>query len=350
MLLQERDCKLYYDHGTEEEENKCQLIEQPGSKVSISPPISFKKKLRRSTFDLSSFNSTSESNTTASSSQTRNASTLRHRGSVSLSHSQDNHTSPEGAATTALLRTTADKNQKSPVQEVQDAIANAQSLHDKRKYEEEDSCFQITGATTMHAGNFSVPADVSSNISSRHRDATISFTQCLFEILLLGYLIVPLLQLTVTIERHARSILREMQVNFGIASSFLISPFSFQREPIDIDARYICSSSIYSMRREMSGENDISMDLSDSMCCYSSSSSASDENNNESEQDGWGHFADFQDELADESSFIPSCSLSPIRNRAAVTPAVLPSCVTTLETLTEGHEEEDDDAGDDWSF
>ena len=66
----------------------------------------------------------------------------------------------------------------------------------------------------------------------------------------------------------------------------------------------------------------------ETVCGYSSSSSSS----GEGEEDDWGHFADFRDELADESSFIPSCSTS-----------------HTLETLTEGREE-DDDVGEDWSF
>ena len=67
-------------------------------------------------------------------------------------------------------------------------------------------------------------------------------------------------------------------------------------------------------------------------------------------RDEWGHFADFQDELADESSFIPSCrvSLNPVARRSSHNK-------TSLQTLTEIAEDDDVDNDDmdeedQWSF
>lgn len=66
-------------------------------------------------------------------------------------------------------------------------------------------------------------------------------------------------------------------------------------------------------------------------------------------KDEWGHFTDFQEELADESSFIPSC------RRPAFLPEedsrIFVATSTALETLaeiTEDNEEEEDEGG--WSF
>ena len=68
----------------------------------------------------------------------------------------------------------------------------------------------------------------------------------------------------------------------------------------------------------------------------------------ETTRDEWGHFADFQDELADESSFIPSCrvTLTPDGRRSSIT-------TTTLQTLSEvvEHDCDDDDVEEEeWSF
>ncbi|MGK3761749.1 MAG: hypothetical protein ACI8RD_014067, partial [Bacillariaceae sp.] len=78
-------------------------------------------------------------------------------------------------------------------------------------------------------------------------------------------------------------------------------------------------------------------------------SSCDDDEHQTIDADGWGHFADFQEELADESSFIPSCSRSNsvVPSYRSVTPPSPNNQKGALETLTESREEEDEE---DWSF
>lgn len=172
-----------------------------------------------------------------------------------------------------------------------------------------------------------------------HPDRIGSVTQYFLEDILLGYIVVPFLQLTISIERYLRSMLASM---FAPTSSF-------QQETINSDGEEHYSSSIVNLRQGLLDGNANYSGPSEAVCCYSSSSSSSDDDNAESEHDGWGHFADFRDELADEATFIPSCSPRSLRTQAMAAVAVPPSCVTTLETLAEVREE-DDDAGDDWNF
>jgi hypothetical protein len=77
----------------------------------------------------------------------------------------------------------------------------------------------------------------------------------------------------------------------------------------------------------------------DSSLTSSSTSSYSDERT--AVKDEWGHFADFQDELADESGFIPTCSRNPHRSSIKVSSS-------TLETLAE--EVREDGEEEDWNF
>jgi hypothetical protein len=68
---------------------------------------------------------------------------------------------------------------------------------------------------------------------------------------------------------------------------------------------------------------------------------------NSNKDDAWGHFTDFQDELADEASFIPSCSRSsPPRKKSMLQP-LSSSGLSPLAEETEGDEDEDEDG---WSF
>lgn len=293
MLLQERSYQLYHD-GEIEGEVQCRQN-------------SSNNKLRRSTFDLSSVNSLATSCSDSSSyslpSPTRKASTLRRR--VTSSSSNCNPSSTEGAASRALLLLAAHKDTKPALQEVRDEPRYTnQSL--EQTQEESDLCTRRAPST----------ASCMSDIVSSHPDSTNSFVQYVLRVILLGYFVIPFLQLTITMERHLRSTFGDLHRNLGLVfTSLFVS--SLQEEPIHFDGEEHCS-------------ND-SQGTYETVCCLSSSSSSS-----EGEEDDWGHFADFRDELADETSFIPSCSARP-------------SCVTTLETLAEGREE-DDDVGEDWSF
>jgi len=361
MLLQERN---YESH---------QLIEQrplaasenltdASSCSTISPPSSFNNRLHRSTFDLSSVNSlstsSSDSRSSRLSSPTRNTSTLRYRGqssSSSSSHYQDHPSLPEGAATPAVLHPAANIDTKSALQEIrEEPRERTQSLDETQG--ENDLCTHkiaaAAAATIICSNDSPMSATATSNIASMHTNCMRSVTQYFLEVILLRYLVVPFLQLTIIIERYLRSIcvFEDLQRNAGLVfASVFAHCSSFQQEPINFDGEELYSSSIAPLHQELSDNNDAFSCSSEAVCCYSSSFSSSDDDNTEREKDGWGHFADFQDELADESSFIPSCSASPLRTRAVAAVAVSPCCATTLETLAEVREE-DNDAGEDWSF
>lgn len=140
-----------------------------------------------------------------------------------------------------------------------------------------------------------------------------------------------LLASNITMERYLRSTVGELHRIVGFAFNSLSASSS------SVQGLYCSSNSIENFHGTP-------------QAIYSrSSSSSSTEDNTEGDENGWGHFADFRDELADEASFIPSCSVMPLRKRAVAAVVVQPSCATTLETLTEGRED-DDDAGEDWSF
>jgi hypothetical protein len=327
MLLQEHKYLLCYD-GQIDEGKSHQFIEQGASSSSVtstcanmSPPNSFRK-----TFDLSSVNSlptsSSSSNSYCLSSPPRKTSTLRYRGQSSSSLSSPSKPSvTESAATRALLEVTAHKDTRSSLQEVREEPGEIKQSLDETQGER-DLCTRETATATATSDT--------SRITSMHP-----------VVILLGYIVVPFLQLTISIERYLRSI---------FASLFAPSS-SFQQETINSDGEELYSSSIVNLRQGLLDGNAIYSGPSEAVCCYSSSSSSSssDDDNTESEQDGWGHFADFQDELADEASFIPSCSVRALRSQAVSAVAGPPSCATTLETLAEVREE-DDDAGEDWIF
>ena len=138
-------------------------------------------------------------------------------------------------------------------------------------------------------------------------------------------------------ERYFRSTFGEIHQNAGFVLASVYSPSSsIRQEPINFESKGLNRSS--NSREDFYGA-----------CEATSSSSSSSDDYSEEDEDGWGHFADFRDELADEASFIPSCSMMTIRQRSVVAVAVTPSCATTLETLAEGREE-DDEAEEDWSF
>jgi hypothetical protein len=72
---------------------------------------------------------------------------------------------------------------------------------------------------------------------------------------------------------------------------------------------------------------------------------------NNNKDDAWGHFTDFQDELADEASFIPSCSRSspPPRKQSTLQP-LSASGLSPLAEETEFDDEDEDEDEDGWSF
>ena len=372
MLLQEHNYDIYYNDEIEEEQSKFhQLADQRSSTVSvgfsdtstcakISPPSSFNNGLRRSTFDLSSFNSlaTSSSSSTSSCylpSPTRRSSTLRYRGSSS--HQNDCFSVQEGAATRALLELAAKETTSPTIEEVREEPSTIVQFLDETQ--EAEDLFSPTAAATASTDDSPAIAN-SSTASSQHGDER-SVMEFILEGILLGHLIVPLLHLIVTIERHVRSLFRGLQRNTGFLFASLFAPSSFQQEPNDADDEQL-SSSLNLMQQELVVEDDDDDDYpgsEEACCCYSSSSSSSSDNddNIESDAGGWGHFADFQDELADEKSFIPLCSASPLRTRSVVAAPPSPyqkgevgACVaSSLETLDECREE-DDDTEEDWSF
>lgn len=364
MLLQEHNYDLYYDDEIEEKQSKSH--QQRSSTVSvgfsdtsscakISPPSSFNnnngQQLRRSTFDLSSFNS--------------------------LSATSSDCCSPvqeEGAATLALLEQLAGKRETTSLSPI--TLEEAREEPSTNETQEAEDLFSPTTAATA-ADDAPAAVANSSTVSSHHNgDERRSVIQFILEGILLGHLIVPLLYLIVIVERCVRSLFRGLQRNAGFLFASLFAPSSsFQQEPTDAennDEQQLLASSLNLMQQELVEDVDDDDDedcpgSEEACCCYSSSSISSssdnnDDNNIESEATGgWGHFADFQDELADEKSFIPFCSASsPLRTRtrtrsvvaAAAPPSPVGSaCVvaSTLETLDECREE-DDDTEEDWSF
>lgn len=69
-------------------------------------------------------------------------------------------------------------------------------------------------------------------------------------------------------------------------------------------------------------------------------------------KDEWGHFTDFQEELADESSFIPSCSRFPPPPPRSSLQKLSSSGLTPLAEVQEkeGDDDEEEDEDEDWSF
>jgi len=352
MLLQERNYELYGDVEIEDEDKSHQSIEQRASTASVglwdaspyannSSSSSFNNRLRRSTFDLSSISSlatsASDSSSYCCSSPSRKSSTLRYRGQSPASSKFSNPPSQEGSTTQALLQQTVHEDTKSAFQEAHEEPTESS----EERQGSDDLCSQKSASVPCAKDSIAT----TTNIASSGPNRTSSVTQYFLEIILVGYLIVPFLELTIRIERYLRSTFGDLRRMMGLAFAGLFaSSSSFQEEPSNVDGEELYSSPIApALLEDRFDETDDYHGLSEAGCCYSSSSS-SDDSNNESEKDGWGHFADFQD----EPSFIPSVA-SPLRSRAVAAVATPTSCATTLETLAEGREE-DDEAGDDWNF
>uniref|UniRef100_A0A7S4ANN2 Uncharacterized protein n=1 Tax=Pseudo-nitzschia australis TaxID=44445 RepID=A0A7S4ANN2_9STRA len=352
MALQGRNCDLYYDGDIEKEIKSHHLAEQCGSVVSvgsseysscakISPPSSFNNGLRRSTFDLTSFDTLATSCSDSSgcySSPIRTSPTLRYRGRQSPSSSSQNHIYThfrEGAATQALLQLAAKSSALPPLQEVREESRTVARPLDKTKGDE-GLC-----SPKISTGYILMPETIDSNDCDDNYGSIMSY---ILEGILLGHIILPLLHFTIIIERRVRSFFWKLRCTIEFHFPILSAPSStFQQEPINFEGKELCSLLASSYMKQESIEDN------EDTCCYSSSSSSSDDENIERDQDEWGHFKDFRDELADESSFVPSCTASPLPRRPMATSALSPSCIATLEALTEG-QEEDDEVREDWSF
>jgi hypothetical protein len=318
MLLQEKhNFDLYDGKYVEEDSSKSHLECSNNNGTCIQ---------HRSTFDLSSFHRSSSTLSSASSSTNtlyvsfpksqrtyvRNNTTLRFRGPLSTSLEEDGNTSS--------VTTRSTKNQ-------------------------DESTSTSSGVTiSNNTSNQNTTSNINAN-NNRNDDEDGSVVESTLggNFLGCGHLIVILLHMIVTIERFVRRIFRE--VGFVYASIFASSS-SFQQEPVNDDEDELSSSTSAPPMQDADEDYSSSSDSSSS----SSSSSGDDEHDeHQIDADGWGHFADFQEELADESSFIPSCSRSNnvVRPYRSVTPPSPDNQKGALETLTESREEEDEE---DWSF
>jgi len=348
MMLQEPNYRLLSDGEIEDEGNSHRFVEQRDTINSVdvsnvsscekmTPQGSFGNNFRRSTFDLSSFNSLATSCSDGSSYSSPSCSPARKTTGLRCRRqsSSGKTSSSEGAATRTLLQQARDNGMKSPsMQEIrEEPTGMSQSLNTKQG--ENDRFAQQASADTTCTKDLSIAATAESRSSMQY----------FLEAILLGCLVIPILELTISIERYIRSIFGDLQRNAGSAfTSIYDSASSLRKESVNSCAKLYASSiaSLQNLQKHyLLDEKEYS---TDSACCYSTSSSSDDDNNSaEREHDSWGHFADFRDELADEASFIPFCSGTSLRNGMIAAVAVPPSCANnTLETLAEGREEDDD--------
>jgi len=343
MLLNERDYRIYRDGEIETDDQLDCLMEHRDSanSLGLSDDLSFVKitsrlasnsKLRRSTFELSSFNSlataSSDSSSYCVSTPTRNASTpnrkissLRYRGSF---QSFGNPSSLEAAPKQSLAQ--RGKRSDSTLREFREAAGGAMLSGNERTTKKIRSHETSSGTSFAKDG---LPEWLN------------SMYHFFLEAIVLGFLVVPFLELTIRMERYFRGRLEDIQQSSGYLFASLFAPSSsFQDEPIYIESENYLSPPNTPMlqhyQRQLLDSNEKDPGhSSEAVSCNSTSSSSEHDASDEHGEDGWGHFADFQDELADEESFVPSCSFGPL--------------VNALETLDE-EREEDDDVGEGWAF
>ena len=343
MLLQERDYRIYRDGEIEDDDQLGCLMEHRDSAVSlglsggssyvkiISSRTQSSNKLRRSTVELSSFNSlgttSSDSSSYCVSTPTRKASTiaLRYRGTCSTT--SGNPSSVETSPKQSLVQRGKDEGSNWAFREVREAAGEVMLSGNESSIEPRSH--QTASGTTLTEDDQS--------------DWLNSAVQFFLEVIVLGYLVVPFLELTILIERYFRSKVDDIQRSTGYLFASLFAPSSsLQDEPGHFESGKFYSTPNTPMLQHyqqqlIEGKEDISGVSPEAISCFSASSASEDSTSDEDDgqQDGWGHFTDFQDELADETSFVPFCSAGPV--------------VTALEPLAEGREE-DDDAGEDWTF
>jgi hypothetical protein len=179
----------------------------------------------------------------------------------------------------------------------------------------------------------------------------LSGLEVLIEDLILGYL--TFLHIVIIVERHVRGFLRTM---WGLMSSWSDALHLDEMFEEPIDRTYMMEdsnpttdgSSIYYEPDSTAIMSEDSNTTVDQTTVFElQQNHEHNPANDDAVKDEWGHFADFQDELADESSFIPSCrvKLNPDGRKSSIT-------ATTLQTLTEIAEDDDDgdDNEEEWSF
>jgi len=321
----------------------------------ISPTTSF-GGMRRSTFDLSDFQ------------KTQQPESLRYRGGRSLSNStaptSSSSSSPSsspmrtmcsahaGAATRALLEMamhdalSPTMRTRSSSQELKSHGSNSSfsSQHKRTDRRPSSSSLSSTGDRN------SCKSTGTTNDYDSHRHGNESSPrflrdlESLVEDLMLGY--ITFLHIFIIAERHVRGTFQMLR---DMVSSWL-NAIQFE-EPIDrshMDGTDLIGD--HSVRGADKNLGQTTTESSNQQDDQTTSADSTAIQRSEAVRDEWGHFADFQDELADESSFIPSCrvSLNPVARRSSHNK-------TSLQTLTEIAEDDDIDDDDmdeeeEWSF
>ena len=314
------------------------ISDTSSSCANISPPSSF-CGLRRSTCDLSDRTSFGSFSKTIFS-EDNVCGTLKYRGGSATPSTRED---TPGAATRALMELT-------------------ESTQDSSSYQTDERNY-LHSSSSFSKGE---KANKVRNVDSRH-------LEYLMEDVFMGH--VSLFCLVVTLlEQHMRSFFSGVQNHVGHFLRLLSSMWEFE-EPIDTSLRssivpqtletaifqhesesafgaladFVIHQAMLKEQEKAKDELLTPLKLVDAAPSKPTEDTIPKQRGN-SVRDEWGHFADFQEELADESGFIPSCSKNPHRSSRSIYRA--PSSSTnTLTPLTEVHEEEDEEEEEDnWSF
>jgi hypothetical protein len=278
-----------------------------------SPPGSFHNGLRRSTFDLSDYSASTGTYKSSSSS-------LRYRGG-----SQQR----EGEATKALSELASSSK------------GSFASFTSSSSYPETETAYSAQAA-----------ADATQQKQSNDLLRFMGL-EMIIEDVMLGYM--ALLMLGVNMHRQVTSLLRNLKSFLGTTFQFISDLYHFE-EPIERPATRT-SSNLLQEQPYFTSLNDTrdmheSRSEEDLLTPFKLVTPPSSATQSEA-RDEWGHFADFQEELADEKSFIPSCSRlssSPSR-RGTLKKASNTGLATLAEVREDDFEERDDEEEEeDWSF
>ncbi|KAL3914969.1 MAG: hypothetical protein SGILL_005866, partial [Bacillariaceae sp.] len=159
--------------------------------------------------------------------------------------------------------------------------------------------------------------------------------ETVIEDVFLGYM--SILLLVVNMHRQLKSLLLGMKSLVGKAWDSLSHLYHFE-EPLE---RQPCQGSNSSNDSVMHKSNSEELLLTPLKLVAASKQEAG------GSKDEWGHFADFQEELADEASFIPSCSRIPAGRSTLRKPST-----SGLAPLAEVHEDDHEEAveEEEWCF
>jgi len=299
------------------------ITSNASSCAKISPPNSF-NGLRRSTFDLSDYINSSNSTIPSKSPEGETKCTLRYRGSIRSSQYAE---AAHGAATRALMDLTARNKDKSS------SSSSSQDLREPSSRDCYGACCEtsLTSATAMEHGDTKYLGSILDDV-------------------FLGYM--SLLCLVVAVERRVRGVFHEVGNFFGALTTAFHFEEPLERQPVADNHRgslIFCTSSqsmIHETMLEVQEKSKEELLTPLKLVTPAPSLASSDDGSTDDAspaKDEWGHFADFQEELADESSFIPSCSKVPARRRSN-----LDSSLSCLAPLAEVGEDEEDE--EDWTF